>query len=88
MRARFPCQEELLEEEMAIHSSILAWRIPKAENSIDHSPGGLWSIRLQRVGYDWSDLAHTSVVVCLCYKGIESFVNEALHLFVSEVLES
>ena len=37
---------------MATHSSILAWRIPWTEE-----PGGLWFIRLQRVGYDWSDLA-------------------------------
>ena len=37
---------------MATHSSILAWRIPWTEE-----PGGLWSLRLQRVGHDWSDLA-------------------------------
>ena len=40
------------EKEMATHSSILAWRIPWTEE-----PGRLWSIDLQRVGYDWSDLA-------------------------------
>ena len=40
-------QEDLLEEEMATHSSILAWRIPWTEE-----PGGLWSIALQRVGHD------------------------------------
>ena len=34
-------------EGMAIHSSILAWRILWAEE-----PGGLQSVRLQRVGYD------------------------------------
>ena len=37
-------QEDLLEEEMAIHSSILAWRIPWTEK-----PGGLQSIGSQRV---------------------------------------
>ena len=37
-------QEDLLEEEMAIHSSILAWRIPQTEK-----PGGLQSIGSQRV---------------------------------------
>ena len=36
-----------LEKEMATHSSILAWKIPWMEE-----PGGLQSIRLQRVGYD------------------------------------
>ena len=32
---------------MITHSSILAWRIPWTEES-----GGLWSMDLQRVGYD------------------------------------
>ena len=32
-------QEDPLEEGMAIHSSILAWRIPWTEE-----PGGLWSM--------------------------------------------
>ena len=36
-----------LEEGMATHSSILAWRIPWTEE-----PGGLQSIALQRVGHD------------------------------------
>ena len=34
---------------MAIHSSILAWRIPWTEE-----PGGLWSIGFQRVEHDLS----------------------------------
>ena len=37
-------QEDPLEEEMATHSSILAWKIPQAEE-----PGGLQSIGPQRV---------------------------------------
>ena len=41
---------------MATHSSILAWRIPWTEE-----PGGLQSMRLQRVGHDGSDLIHTHV---------------------------
>ena len=36
-------QEDPLEEEMATHSSILAWRIPWTEE-----PGGLQSIGLQK----------------------------------------
>ena len=43
-----------LEKEMATHSSTLAWRIPWTEE-----PGGLQSMELQRVGHDWSKLAHT-----------------------------
>ena len=38
---------------MATHSSILAWRILWTEE-----PGGLLSIRLRRVGHNWSDLAY------------------------------
>ena len=37
---------------MATHSSILSWRISWTEE-----PGGLQSIRLQRVRQDWSNLA-------------------------------
>ena len=40
-------QEDPLEKEMATHSSILAWRLPSAEE-----PGGLQSMRSQRVGHD------------------------------------
>ena len=39
--------EDPLEKEMAIHSSILAWRIPWIEE-----PGWLQSTELQRVGHD------------------------------------
>ena len=41
-----------LEKEMAIHSSVLAWRIPGTGEL-----GGLPSVRLHRVGHDCSDLA-------------------------------
>ena len=40
-------QEDPLEEEMATHSSILAWGIPWTEE-----PGGLESMGSQRVGHD------------------------------------
>jgi len=43
-----------LEEGMATHSSILAWRIPWTEE-----PGGLQSIGLHRVGYDSNNLLST-----------------------------
>ena len=39
--------EDPLEKEMAIHSSILAWRIPWTGE-----PGGLQSMGSQRVGHD------------------------------------
>ena len=40
-------QKDLLEKEMATHSSILAWETPETEE-----PGGLQSVRSQRVGHD------------------------------------
>ena len=39
--------EDLLEKEMATHSSILAWKIPWMEE-----PGRLQSLGSQRVGHD------------------------------------
>ena len=45
-----------LEEEMVTHSSVLAWRISWTEE-----PGGLLSMGLHRVGYDWNDLAAADV---------------------------
>ena len=47
--------ENPLEEEMATHSSILAWRIPWIEG-----PGGLPSMGSQRVGHEHA-LTHTRV---------------------------
>ena len=44
---RFLGWEDPLEESMATHSSILAWRIPRTEE-----PGGLPSMGSHRVGYD------------------------------------
>ena len=40
-------REDPLEEEMATHSSILAWKIPWTDK-----PGGLQSTGSQRVGHD------------------------------------
>ena len=40
-------QEDPLEEEMATHSNILAWKIPWTEE-----PGGLQSMGSQRVGHN------------------------------------
>ena len=41
--------EDLLEKEMAIHSSILAWKIPWTKE-----PGRLQSMGSQKVGHDWA----------------------------------
>ena len=57
-----PALEDPLEERMAIHSSILAWRIPQTEKS-----GSLQSVGSQRVRHDRNDLArmHTRMHVCV-----------------------
>ena len=46
-RGSIPGQEDLLQKEMATHSSILAWKIPWTEK-----PDGLQSKGSQRVGHD------------------------------------
>ena len=47
MLVQSPGGEDPLEEGMATHSSMLAWRTPWAEE-----PGGLQSIESQRVGHN------------------------------------
>ena len=51
-------REDPLEEGMATHSSILAWRIPWTEE-----PGRLQSMKLQRVGHDWATNTHTHTLL-------------------------
>ena len=53
--------EDPLEEGMATHSSILAWRIPWTEK-----PAGLQSIESQRVGHDWEATWHADKSVPRC----------------------
>ena len=47
-------QEDPLEEGLATHFSIIAWRILWTQVA-----GGLQSVGSQRVGCDWSDFVHT-----------------------------
>ena len=49
-------QEDPLEEEMATHSSVFAWKIPWTED-----PSGLQFGGLQRVGHNWAQHSHHSV---------------------------
>ena len=49
-------QEDLLEKEMATHSSILAWKIPWMEE-----PDRLQSMGSQRIGHDWAT-SHRSLI--------------------------
>ena len=54
-----------LEKEMATHSSVLAWRIPRMGE-----PGRLLSLGLHRVGQDWSDLAAAAAFPILLFSSI------------------
>ena len=53
-----------LEKEMAIHSSVLAWRIPGTGE-----PDGLPSLGSHRVGHYWSDLAAAAVAAWFLLPG-------------------
>ena len=78
-----------LEKEMAIHSSVLAWRIPGTEE-----PGGLLSMGSHRVGHDWSDLAAAAAAIFLlsCHPiqnhlvPRDSFISESSSLVVTALL--
>ena len=51
--------EDLLEKEMATHSSILAWKIPWTKE-----PGELESMGLQRVLHDWATSLESKPNLC------------------------
>ena len=59
-----------LEKEMATHSSILAWRIPRTAE-----PGGLPSMGSHRVGHDWRDLA-AAAASCQQGKNLIAFKSQ------------
>ena len=52
-QVRSLCQEDLLEKEMATHSSTPAWKIPQMEE-----PARLQSMGSQRLGHDWKTSLH------------------------------
>ena len=62
-QVRFLGQEDPPEKEMATHSSILAWRIPWADE-----PGGLQSMGLQRVGYDLATKQQQQKTIIICLR--------------------
>ena len=68
-------QEDPLEKGMATHSSILACRIPWTEE-----PGGLQSMRLQRVGHDWATNSNFSYLCC--YSSYSSYYWHISHLSI------
>ena len=76
-----------LEKEMATHSSVLAWRIPRTGE-----PGGLLSMGSHRVRHDGSNLAAaaTSISATLAFqadcrkkRSLDSFIHSNVqHIFV------
>ena len=83
-------REDPLEEEMATHSRIIAWRIPWTEE-----PGGLQSIGLQESKMTWQINHHHHPVripkklvngVTLCWENERGWSGEAglltVHIFM------
>ena len=66
-------REDPLEEGMATHSSILAWRISWTEE-----PGGLQSTGSQRVGHDSATEHSTRMVLLTCCPPVRSTLIRAL----------
>ena len=65
--------EDPLEREMTTHCGILAWRIPWTEK-----PGGLWSMRSQRV-------RHNSTHTC---KQVNNFTCIYTHIYIPKIWNS
>ena len=71
-------QEDPLENGMATHSRILAWRIPCTEE-----PSELHNVMgLQRVGRDWTDLTRRHKASCGKWHHIGCLKQNILHLFI------
>ena len=78
-------QEDPLEEGMATHSSILAWKIPWTEKS-----GGLQFMWLQRVGYNWVTEHSTLAYISIHSRNVDTIyamqgANKFLALIYSDV---
>ena len=64
-------RKDLLEKEMATHSSILAWKIPWIEE-----PGTLQSMGLQKVGHDCATSLSLSIIM---FVKADGFLKEMPH---------
>ena len=75
-------QEDPLEEEMATHSSVLAWTIPWTETC------GLQSMGLQRIGHDRAHKRYVHLypdsvlILCICLDDLQSWPHAFLTVFV------
>ena len=66
-------QEDPLEEEMATHSSVLAWEIPWTEE-----PGGLPCLGSQRAGHDWG-----TNILNVCQGCTKNYCVSFLEIFIA-----
>ena len=73
-------REDLLEKEIATHSSILAWEIPWIEE-----PQGLQFMGWQRVGHHWATehagraCVFVYVCMCVCLDNVGCYANKEKH---------
>ena len=66
----------ILENGMATHFSILAWRIPWTEE-----PGRLQSIGLQRVGHNWATNTYLHTKACTCVLSCFSVLSTHMYMY-------
>ena len=66
--------EDSLEEGMATHSSILAWKIPWTEK-----PSGVQSMGSKRIPHNWSDWAHM-------HAWIKLFIQTTQHVVTAQLI--
>ena len=71
------CREDPLEKEMAIHSSILAWKIPWTEE-----PGRLQSMGSQRVSHDWATSLSLSCSCIHMYIFMYACIHARTHTYI------
>ena len=81
MPAMLELQVQSLEEEMATHCSILAWRIPWAEE-----PGGLQSVGSQRVRH--SQATEQQLISNIAMVSADHRRDSTLSVYVSTLLQT
>ena len=60
---------------MATHSSTLAWRIPRTEES-----DRLQFVGLLRVGHDWATITHATCQLWLAHSFVASLLHQGTHI--------
>ena len=71
---------QALEKEMATHSSVLTWRIPRTGE-----PGWLPSMGSHRVGQDWNDLAAAAAVQFSLSRILQTLIFLKMYYVVHQI---